>query len=92
MSQTTNPLPTGTVHEEVVSDAHHAPHRVIAIAVDSSEYSQHAFNWALDNIIRPETDEVVLLNVRPHVVLPMIVGVPVLDIGSKCLKSILIPR
>ncbi|KAJ3355936.1 hypothetical protein HDU83_002221 [Entophlyctis luteolus] len=41
--------------------------RVVAIAVDGSKYSEYAFNWAVANIIRPKTDQIILLNCRPLV-------------------------
>jgi hypothetical protein len=45
-----------------------APRRLVAIAVDSSRYSDYAFQWAVDNLIRPDSDEIVLLskNVRRY--------------------------
>ncbi|CAG8834267.1 26389_t:CDS:2, partial [Racocetra persica] len=39
--------------------------RVIVIAIDQSEHSQHAFDWAVKNFLRKESDLVVLVNVRP---------------------------
>ncbi|KAJ3130306.1 hypothetical protein HK101_005114, partial [Irineochytrium annulatum] len=84
-------LEPGAVQEAVVEPhADHAgrkPGRVVAIALDSSKYSEHgitsciqpprkqanrlqifttAFNWAIEHLISPCTDNVVLLNVRPH--------------------------
>ncbi|KAI9343164.1 hypothetical protein BDR26DRAFT_858657 [Obelidium mucronatum] len=37
--------------------------RTIAIAVESSKFSEHAFNWAVENYLRPD-DFVILLNVQ----------------------------
>ncbi|KAJ3410245.1 hypothetical protein HDV05_003992 [Chytridiales sp. JEL 0842] len=63
-----------SVHEDVVHphDSHAAknPTRVIAIAVDSSPYSEYALKWALENVIRSETDQIILLNVRPLASVP----------------------
>ncbi|KAI9355634.1 hypothetical protein DFJ73DRAFT_824499 [Zopfochytrium polystomum] len=70
------PTPT-SVHEDVVHphETHAAsgapPARVIAIAVDASAYSEYAFNWTIQNVVRPETDQIVLLNVRPLVSFPV---------------------
>jgi hypothetical protein len=66
-------------HEDVVGN--HAdnkthpktnqPHsRIVAIALDASPYSVYAFDWAFENIVKAETDQVVLLNVREPVVMP----------------------
>jgi nucleotide-binding universal stress UspA family protein len=41
------------------------PKRTIFVAVDESEYSEHIVSWAIENIIDPATDLVVLLNARP---------------------------
>ncbi|KAJ3117847.1 hypothetical protein HDU96_005224 [Phlyctochytrium bullatum] len=60
-----------SIHEEIYGDGFHpAPRRVVCVAVDSSKYSAHALNWALNNLIHPAGDEghedqVVLLNCRP---------------------------
>ncbi|KAJ3210068.1 hypothetical protein HDU83_002559 [Entophlyctis luteolus] len=63
--------PAYSVHEDVVT-AHGAPStRIIAIAVDSSSHAEHAFDWAIKNIVRAETDQIVLLNVRPVVSVPL---------------------
>lgn len=53
-----------TIHEDVFGEVHLGPTRTIAIAVDASDYSKFAFQWAIDNLIRPDTDQVVILNVR----------------------------
>jgi aspartate/glutamate racemase len=63
--------------ENVVKEHHEAPTRTICIAgttfhtnlhsVDPSEYAKHAFQFSIDNIIKPATDQVILLNVRPFV-------------------------
>ncbi|KAI8926216.1 hypothetical protein BC831DRAFT_435507 [Entophlyctis helioformis] len=58
------------VHEEPHSEVHFSPARTVAIAIDGSEHSSHALDWALKNVIRSESDQVVLLNVRPFVPLP----------------------
>jgi hypothetical protein len=85
---------TSAVHEEVVDNSMESPKRVIAIAIDSSgityalliytlEFSHYAFEWALENIVRPESDQVVLLNVRPHIVPPVLHGgLPLMEIGG----------
>ncbi|KAJ3272903.1 hypothetical protein HDU76_010865, partial [Blyttiomyces sp. JEL0837] len=55
-----------SVHEEIFEDSAAAAHgtRVICIAVDESDCSEHAFHWALKNTITKD-DQVVLLNCRP---------------------------
>ncbi|RHZ53501.1 hypothetical protein Glove_441g79 [Diversispora epigaea] len=45
--------------------------RVVVIAIDQSNYSHFAFDWALKNFLRKESDLVVLVNVRP---IPMTPG------------------
>ncbi|CAG8550765.1 12472_t:CDS:2 [Ambispora gerdemannii] len=44
--------------------------RVIVIAIDHSSHSQYAFDWATKNLLRKETDLVVLVNVRPITSIP----------------------
>ncbi|KAL1919397.1 uncharacterized protein VTP21DRAFT_2090 [Calcarisporiella thermophila] len=44
--------------------------RIVFIAVDHSPHSQYAFSWALENFVRPESDLVILANVRQNVMLP----------------------
>lgn len=70
MGETNQEQKPGLVHESVVEEHHAAPTRVVAIAgtfhpfiraVDASEFSKHAFNWAVENLIKTETDQVVLL-------------------------------
>ncbi|KAJ3218722.1 hypothetical protein HDU67_004242 [Dinochytrium kinnereticum] len=87
---TTQPQPqapaAGEIHENVVSphESHsQPPSRVICIAVDPSKYSEYAFSWALQNIVRPETDQIVLLNVRPAVSLPAVYGTLYVDFGKE---------
>ncbi|KAJ3209540.1 hypothetical protein HDU83_002222 [Entophlyctis luteolus] len=70
-----NPTPSATsVHEDVVRphDDHTAtPLRIIAIAVDSSKYSEYAFDWAINNVVRPESDQIVIINVRSVLAIPV---------------------
>jgi hypothetical protein len=72
----------GNIHENVVEDHHDAPSRTICIAgtiyllsnlypVDQSEFAKHAFEWSVDNVIKLDTDQVILLNVRPFVSAPV---------------------
>ncbi|KAJ1552321.1 hypothetical protein HK405_011781, partial [Cladochytrium tenue] len=80
-----NPVPpTGSIHEDVVAapEGHPVPTRVIAVAVDASPYSAYAFDWAVQNIIRPATDQVVLLNVRPNVSVPAVYGTLYVDFSK----------
>ncbi|KAJ3387427.1 hypothetical protein HDU92_001950, partial [Lobulomyces angularis] len=72
----------GSIQEEVHNDTQdHVPHRIIAIAVDQSSFSEHAFEWAVKNFINPSTDQVVLLNVRPYVTAPVLYAAPMMDLG-----------
>ncbi|KAJ3111294.1 hypothetical protein HK100_002738 [Physocladia obscura] len=66
-----------TIHEEVIDttnqhESHKTPEptRIIAIAVDSSKYSEYAFDWTINNLVRPESDQIILMNVRPTVSFP----------------------
>lgn len=79
-SQQQKPEP-GTVHEEIVQEHHDAPTRTICIAVDASSFSQNAFNWAKDNLLRKETDQVVILNCRPFVTAPLVYSSPIMDVS-----------
>ncbi|KAI9337997.1 hypothetical protein BDR26DRAFT_443180 [Obelidium mucronatum] len=69
-------------HEDVVhphEDHTEGFNRVIAIAVDASPCSEYAFDWMIKNIIRPETDQIVIINVRPVVSLPVVYGPAYID-------------
>ncbi|RIB25694.1 hypothetical protein C2G38_2241248 [Gigaspora rosea] len=44
--------------------------RVIVIAIDQSEHSMHAFDWAIKNFLRKDSDLVVLVNIRPIPTVP----------------------
>ncbi|KAI9365975.1 hypothetical protein DFJ73DRAFT_806517 [Zopfochytrium polystomum] len=85
MAATAPAAPAPSIHEDVVEphESHSAPTRTIAIAVDSSSYSEYAFNWAIQNIIRPETDQIVLLNVRPVVSIPAVYGTLYVDYSKE---------
>ncbi|KAI9338335.1 hypothetical protein DFJ73DRAFT_612278, partial [Zopfochytrium polystomum] len=39
--------------------------RLVAIAVDGSKHSEYAFHWAVKNFLRAETDQLMLIHVRP---------------------------
>ncbi|RHZ74816.1 hypothetical protein Glove_219g163 [Diversispora epigaea] len=45
--------------------------RVVVIAIDQSNYSHFAFDWAVKNFLRKESDLVVLVNVRPISMTPV---------------------
>ncbi|KAJ3125085.1 hypothetical protein HK100_010994 [Physocladia obscura] len=57
--------------------------RVIAIPVDASKYSEFAFNWAIKNLVRAETDQIVLLNVRPVATLPKFFAATGTDVSTE---------
>ena len=54
----------------IVSETSHSakpliiPLRLICIAVDSSDSSKQMVSWAVKNLINPDSDEIVLINVR----------------------------
>ncbi|KAJ3099472.1 hypothetical protein HDU97_003009 [Phlyctochytrium planicorne] len=68
------------VHEEEVTETvHHTqpaqpvakqPERVIVIAVDETPASKTAFDWAIKNVVKSESDQVIILSARPHAMLP----------------------
>ncbi|KAI8806978.1 hypothetical protein BJ742DRAFT_814010 [Cladochytrium replicatum] len=62
------------LHEEVLDQVNHTSDhsRIVAIAVNSSSHSRYAFEWALSNLVKADGDQVVLLNVRPLVSLPIL--------------------
>ncbi|RKO83529.1 hypothetical protein BDK51DRAFT_33794 [Blyttiomyces helicus] len=55
--------------------------RIVAVAVDASENSEKALDYTLVNIVRKETDRVVLLNVRAVPVPPFDYGFFAVDVG-----------
>ncbi|KAJ3107246.1 hypothetical protein HDU97_004666 [Phlyctochytrium planicorne] len=81
----TTPPQAGAIHENVVDphESHPAPTRTICIALDASKYSEYAFQWAIQNIVKPESDQIVLLNVRPAVSLPAVYGTLYVDFGKE---------
>ncbi|KAJ3008322.1 hypothetical protein HKX48_008647 [Thoreauomyces humboldtii] len=53
------------MHEEVLQEAGGTTYeRVVAVAVDGSDNSGYALEWALKNIVKPATDKVLLLHSR----------------------------
>jgi hypothetical protein len=44
--------------------------RVVCIGLDPSEHGRYAFDWAMQNFIRPETDLVILLHARNPLAVP----------------------
>ncbi|KAH6588531.1 hypothetical protein BASA61_005891 [Batrachochytrium salamandrivorans] len=54
----------------VLEELHHSSTRTVCIAIDGSKNSSYAVQWAIDNILRKETDQVVLLHVRSLVTMP----------------------
>ncbi|KAJ3066434.1 hypothetical protein HK102_007654, partial [Quaeritorhiza haematococci] len=56
-------MPHSKSDEDITSTSR--PRRIVCIAIDHSDCSEYAFNWAIENLIKPETDQVVLLNSRP---------------------------
>ena len=57
----TSKFKNSIVHDE----AGHTCQRTVLVGMDGSDFSFHALEWAAKNIIKPETDLVVLLNARP---------------------------
>lgn len=60
---------------------HPSIQRVIALGIDASGYSEYAFHWALENIVDPSSDLIVLLHVRQIPSIPGPFGKPCLDPG-----------
>ncbi|KAJ3063199.1 hypothetical protein HK102_008542, partial [Quaeritorhiza haematococci] len=46
--------------------------RVVCIAIDDSDHSRYAFDWALENVVEAMSDQVVLLHVRPIPTVPLV--------------------
>ncbi|KAK5669795.1 hypothetical protein QVD99_004174 [Batrachochytrium dendrobatidis] len=71
------------VHEEVHAEVHESSSRTICIAIDGSSSSTYAIEWAIKNILRKETDQVVVLHVRPLITIPALsYGAPFVDYGE----------
>ncbi|KAJ1552733.1 hypothetical protein HK405_010214, partial [Cladochytrium tenue] len=43
------------------------PGRIVLVPVDSSRFSENALDWAVVHLVRPATDLILLLHVRPDV-------------------------
>ncbi|KXS22306.1 hypothetical protein M427DRAFT_169271 [Gonapodya prolifera JEL478] len=78
------PQPITRAETQIIADhpspAHENPSqitRVLVISLDTSVHSQFAFQWAIDNFIKPENDLVVLVNVRPIATIPSPYGTSV---------------
>ncbi|KAI9596480.1 hypothetical protein BDF19DRAFT_394242 [Syncephalis fuscata] len=56
--------------------------RVVCLALEYSDHGRYAFDWAVENFIRPDTDLVVLLNVRNPVAVPAPYGAGYLDFSD----------
>ncbi|KAI9330140.1 hypothetical protein DFJ73DRAFT_859237 [Zopfochytrium polystomum] len=55
-------------HDEIHVLKTEKPHnRLVAIAVDGSKHSEYAFNWAVKNFVRPDSDQLMLIHARPIV-------------------------
>ncbi|KAI9350001.1 hypothetical protein DFJ73DRAFT_796025 [Zopfochytrium polystomum] len=61
--------PDTIAHEDVsiATSSQQKTTRLIAIAVDGSKHSEYAFKWAIDNLIRAESDQVLLINTRTSI-------------------------
>ncbi|RIA99104.1 hypothetical protein C1645_747966 [Glomus cerebriforme] len=69
-TQTPVPAPASPSADTVLIASHDAESqsqitRVVVISIDQSPHSQQAFDWAAKNLLRKESDLVVLINVRP---------------------------
>jgi nucleotide-binding universal stress UspA family protein len=75
-----------TTEEPIVSATADFLHsRLIVIAIDGSDCSLHALDWAIKNMLQPQKDKVVLINVRKlgsDAVNPNRFSVHVLDYGE----------
>ncbi|RKP11210.1 hypothetical protein THASP1DRAFT_27048 [Thamnocephalis sphaerospora] len=63
------------VSHQLPAESHERLTRVVCIAVDPSDHGRYGFDWALKNFIKPESDLVVLLNVRNPLAVPAPYGV-----------------
>ncbi|TPX50688.1 hypothetical protein SeLEV6574_g00752 [Synchytrium endobioticum] len=72
MTTPTVPVPAhpDQIAHEHVRDIDHTTTRTVVVALDTSPSSDYAFTWAVDNFIKPDTDLVVLINVRPVATIP----------------------
>ncbi|KAI8893019.1 hypothetical protein BC833DRAFT_609817 [Globomyces pollinis-pini] len=52
---------------ETVHESEFTPKRTICIPVDESKISIQTITWAIDNLIDPKNDQVILLNVREDI-------------------------
>lgn len=48
----------------VHDDSNEKVERTVVFGIDGSDFSQHALEWAVGNVLKPETDLIVLINVR----------------------------
>ncbi|KAJ3062091.1 hypothetical protein HDU98_001999 [Podochytrium sp. JEL0797] len=72
-------------HEDVfhAQDSHKdTATRVIAIAIDNSRFSEYSFSWALEHLVRP-TDQIVLINCRAIVSMPVVYGQVYVDLTKE---------
>ncbi|KAL3895808.1 MAG: hypothetical protein SGCHY_004472 [Lobulomycetales sp.] len=69
-------------HVDETVSAHPSTSRTICIAVDESKFSAYTLDWALDNILEPGRDHVVLLNVRPKVKLGSVLAQASIDLSA----------
>lgn len=81
--QTEQPLPI--LHNDFqqtdeASCQHSSPTRIICIAIDHSEYAMKAFLWAKHNFLRKESDQIILINVRPDSTTPIFMNAPFTDL------------
>ncbi|KAI8854283.1 hypothetical protein BC829DRAFT_380768, partial [Chytridium lagenaria] len=56
---------TGSLHDSTIHPNPTPADRIVVIAVDATPASKQAFEWAVTNIIRPETDQIILLYLTP---------------------------
>ncbi|KAI9005370.1 hypothetical protein BC832DRAFT_486448 [Gaertneriomyces semiglobifer] len=55
---------------------------IVSVLTSWTDSSAYAFQWALDNLINPKTDQVILLNCRPVVTVPASYGLVYMDYGG----------
>lgn len=61
---------TDIPHEEVHSELHFNPSRHVCVAIDDSEHSGTSLEWAMENILNAEKDQIILLHCRPYSIFP----------------------
>jgi nucleotide-binding universal stress UspA family protein len=65
MSEQQQLLPKPEPEHVIAAHETFTPTRVIVLPVDESKATRHTVKWVIESLARKETDQIVLLNVRP---------------------------